>query len=149
MQLSSLWHTHLNHMWPEFDWRVMGCHRETVLSRRLSRFQLTQRFKVSSGSHLQRSESGAKSFSFSHGSWWGELPWHISLRGKFSHPPLHFHCHTEPQYIVGKLSWKRQYLTRILSKQRSQLENDQYPDVITPNLALTKTVLRSKYRMFR
>lgn len=151
MQLSSLWHTHLKShtasIWLVYDGLSQA---ETVLRQGLSRFQLLQRFKVTSGPHQRI--SGAKSFSFSHGSC--EVNCHDTSLWEASFPTLHchtwhFHCHIESQYIVGKLSWKRQYLTSILSKQSSQSGNDRYPNVVTPNLSLTKTVLASKYRMFR
>lgn len=144
MQLSSLWHTHLKahttRIWLVCDWLSQG---ETVPRQSLCRSQFIQRFKVISGPFLLRSESGAKSFSFSHVS--GEVNCHETSLWEASSLTLYFHCHTESQYVMGKLSWKRLCLTRILLKQRSQSGNDQYSNAVT----LTKTLLGSKYRMFR
>lgn len=88
MQLSSLWHTHSNshaaRIWLICDGLSQG---DTVLSQGRRRLQLIQRFKVSSGSALLISESGAKCFSFLHGS--GGVNCHDTSLWEATFPTLH------------------------------------------------------------
>lgn len=86
VQLSSLWHTQLKSHAARI-WLVCLSQGETVLRQGLSKFQLIQRFKVTSGSHLLRSESRAKSFSFCHGS--GQVNCHDTSFWEASFPTLH------------------------------------------------------------